>query len=597
MSRLEKAWARLGRPEAIGWPVGVVFLPSVFFGSYAASFVDVSGRLLEFTGARVVSIAAMVIVLLLGRAALNTFATSTPRPLITVITIVVTVITGASVQNAMLIALDFTDTWNIAQRVIVAGPGIFTLLLLACLVVAFARESARTNSELADVIRQLNTTKGRTEDLAREKRDQLMDSVRTEIDQALAVVSSAKRDTVKDGLNSLLDDVVRPLSFRLAHDATGTPTTPRLPTSPHIVWSDAFRGALRTNPAHPNITTLWLGILVGVYLIISLGVPGVYAALFSAAIAWVALFLVRAFWSATTQMSLAAQGGVYSAIILAYSSGSAVVMTEISGYNFLLPHTFAGFVLLSLCMAWTISLIYGLAHTLDDTQSELETHVADLQRDVITLNNELRTLQKKLSRILHGPIQSTLLALIQRFDPHATEDQMVADMEVFRRTLEEALTAATQSEEDDVATFDEVMAELVEFWEDVAAITLSTDASTSALVNTSTPCSRAVIELIREACGNAIKHGQAKNITITLRPFEDQQALQLTVDNDGKPLQDDAIPGVGSRMLDDSSLSWRRYQAGPMVRLEAVVPRCEEAAIAAATEQKSSDQSTIAALG
>lgn len=574
MSRLQKAWTRLGRPEAIGWPVGVVFFPQVFFGSYAATFVDVSGRLLEFTGARVVSILAMVAILLLGRSALNTFATATPQPLITLGTLIATVITGSTVQNAMLIALDFTDRWNIGQRVLLSGPGLFTLLVLACLVVASARESARTNSELADVARQLADTKGRTEDLALEKRHQLMESVRAEIDQALATLSSRKRGTLKDDLNALLDDVVRPLSYRLANDVTGGSAPTRLPTSPRIVWSDAFRGALQTNPAHPTVTTVWLGILVGVYLIISLGGPGIYAAIIAGAIAWVALFLVRAFWSSTARLSLTAQGVVYSAIIASYSSGSAVLITEVSGYNLLLPHSFIGFVLLSLSMAWTISLIYGLTHQLDSTQAELEHYVDELQRDIIAINTDVRALQHRLSRALHGPVQSALLSLIQRVTQQDADNTGLPALNDFTRELTNMLDGAQEGTDREGFNLSAAVAELVEFWDDVTTIDVHLDPLPTNSAPAGQECERVLLELIREGCGNAIKHGAATTITINTEVDVETDTINLVIDNNGRPLHTDPIQGMGSRIFDESCLSWSRSQHGSTVRLHATIPLC-----------------------
>ena len=572
MARFKKVWTRLGRPEAIGWPVGVVFFLQVFFGSYAASFTDVTGRLLEFTGARVVSILAMVAALLLGRAALNTFAHTRPQPVITLVTIMGTVIIGASVQNGMLIALGFTDTWNIAQRVIVAGPGLFTLLTLTSLVVVSARESARTNSELADKARQLQELAGKTQDLALLKREQLLVSVRQEIDQAVQSLSTTTRASLRDDLNGLLDDVIRPMSYRLAKDIAEEGTGRPLPTSPKISWSDAFRGALQTNPAHPTVTTLWLGILVGTYLVTSLGLPGVFAAVFSGVVAWVCLFLVKTLWPFTRFLTLRGQAVVYSGVIAAYSSGSAIAVTYISGYNLLLPHSFTGFVLLSLSMAWTISLIYGLSHTLDDTHATLDTLVSSLQREVISLNNDVRILQKNLSRVLHGPIQSTLLALIRRLDPNSTDEEVARQLATFRTTLESALMTAAELNDTEGKSFDEAIDELIEFWRDVTSITLDCDVDTQLALASPGPCARALIELTREACGNAIKHGRPKHIAITLRQDIPHHAIRLTIDNDGSRLQQEAKPGGGSRLFDESCLTWRRYQAGPVVRVEALVP-------------------------
>jgi signal transduction histidine kinase len=551
----------------------VVFFPPVFFGSFAGPFADITGRVAEFTGARSVSILAMVAVLLLGRATLNTFAATTPRPAITVVFIALTVVTGSSVQNGMLIALGFTDTWNIGQRLLVAGPGLFTLLLLACLVVSSAREQAAKNRELALTAAELTEAREKTVERAQEKRQQLVESVRQEIDQALTELSSNKKDTLTEDLNYLLDDVIRPMSFRLAEGVAPDNSTPHTQESGEISWPAAFQSALETNPAHPNTTTLWLAILVGIYLVTSLGWPGVLAAVFSAGIAWVSLTLLRRFWEWSAPLTLRAQSAVYSAVVIAYSSGTTVVMTEISGYNFLLPHVFAGYVLLSLSMAWTISLVYGLHNSLDHTHRHLDQLVADLHREVITANNDLRTLHKMLSRALHGPVQSHLLALMQRLDNNRAGTDDTSAISLFRQSLEQVLTAAVDQGSSEAYSFDTAMADLIEFWEEVATITVSIDPALQLDTDAFQQQSQLILELMREACGNAIKHGKATTITISVHLSQPDSTIQLTVENDGRELETNTIPGVGSRIFDESCLSWKRYQAGERVRVEAVIPR------------------------
>lgn len=569
---MRKVWVRLGRPDAIGWPVVAIFVPQVFLGSYAATFVDVTGRLPDFTWARLVSTLAMVAVLLLGRLALNIFAHTTPRPEITMFFMVATVATGASAQNGMLVALGVTDVWNIGQRLILAGPGLFALLLVACIIVSSARESARQNSELADVAKRLAETRGRTQELAQEKGDQLLASIRAEIDQALRALSTSRKSQVKANLSDLLDDVVRPMSYRLSTEIAPLETPPALVTSEKISWPKAFRGALEKNPAHPHTTTAWLAILVGSYLVTSLGLPGLLAALFSGGLAWISLFVLRRSWSHTRGLSLGQRATLYSGVILLYSIGSAVGMTEISGYNFLLPHSFIGFVLLSLSMGWTISLVYGLNHSLDQVHLQLQTTVSELQRDVVSLTNDVRERHKRFSRVLHGPIQSALLALIQRIDKDASETQISSELAEFQQSLEAALSAASTEAEAPSSRFDDALSDLVEFWDEIAAIAVSIDPRIPRDLHQNHPCLRVTLELIREAIGNAIKHGQAKTITVSVAPNDAQGAIELVVDNDGRALGTSTLPGVGSRLFDESCLSWSRHQVGPLVRLKALVP-------------------------
>jgi two-component sensor histidine kinase len=82
----------------------------------------------------------------------------------------------------------------------------------------------------------------------------------------------------------------------------------------------------------------------------------------------------------------------------------------------------------------------------------------------------------------------------------------------------------------------------------------------------------ALAELVRETCSNATRHGSATVISITVRVNSRQRVIDLTIDNDGKPLAKDAAPGIGSQLFDEQTLSWTRKQVGPLVRVKAQLP-------------------------
>lgn len=571
---VRKAWRRLGKPEAIGWPVGVVFFPQLFFGSFAAPMAELSGRFVEFTGARVVSILTMIAVLVIGRLILELAAKNRPQPVITLLVIAATIVSGTVVQNGLLILLDFTDNWNVGLRLVVAGPGIFTLLTLSCLVVASARDSARQNNDLAGVAQRLLSTRRDAVATARQRRDELVVSVRDEVAQALSGIDTGQRSTLQHSLNSLLDDVVRPLSFRLATGIEPSRVHQAMTTTPKIVWRSVFRSALAGNPAHPNATTLWLAILVGVFLSVGFGAGGLLAASLLALTAWLSLSLLRRCWPTGDSRHLPWRALLYSTVVVAYSSVSAVIITAVSAYDLLIPHIFIGFLLLSTSMAWTISLVYGLHEQLEKTHQQLEATVDDLQREIIALNSGVRSLQRRLSRALHGPIQSALVILIQRLEKRNTGD--VADeMERFRENLENVLAQAESHNQTEPVRFDDALAEVVEFWDDVAQIRVSVDDRVQSALRETDPCSRVLIELIREACGNAIKHATARFISVTVGLDTSHDALSLVVDNDGQPLRVSAQKGVGGQIFDESCLRWGLSQHGDLVRLEALIPLCE----------------------
>ncbi len=65
-----------------------------------------------------------------------------------------------------------------------------------------------------------------------------------------------------------------------------------------------------------------------------------------------------------------------------------------------------------------------------------------------------------------------------------------------------------------------------------------------------------VVEIAREAVGNAIRHGQSRAIHLDISVAEGTLVLRCRDDGvSGKP---DGVPGLGSRMLDEICIRWMR---------------------------------------
>lgn len=93
--------------------------------------------------------------------------------------------------------------------------------------------------------------------------------------------------------------------------------------------------------------------------------------------------------------------------------------------------------------------------------------------------------------------------------------------------------------------------------------------SSSSLVHSPTTSS-IVLELTREAVSNAIRHGDAGRIEISVTADPLHQDIHLRVTNDGQLLPDDLVEGVGTRLLEDMTLEWTRANDNRHVTVFAV---------------------------
>lgn len=122
---------------------------------------------------------------------------------------------------------------------------------------------------------------------------------------------------------------------------------------------------------------------------------------------------------------------------------------------------------------------------------------------------------------------------------------------------------------------DSTLRDLAELWDEVVDIRCTIEADAREAMSHDSASASALVELIREACNNAIRHGSAKHIDIQVSLLETTQAITLEIDNDGKPLDPNSFRGLGSQIFDERCISWSLKQVGPLVHLEAHIPFTE----------------------
>ena len=116
-----------------------------------------------------------------------------------------------------------------------------------------------------------------------------------------------------------------------------------------------------------------------------------------------------------------------------------------------------------------------------------------------------------------------------------------------------------------------ILHEIVETWDGICSVTLDVNTGVEeALISDQVACESA-LEIIREACSNAIQHGKASQISVSMRLL-DSQNLAITVQDNGtgSSIQDGS--GLGSRHLVECTISHSLTRADPGVRLFAVLP-------------------------
>ena len=569
---MKQAWHRLGTPDAISWVLVVLTSTQIVAGSLTAPFVDTTGRLSEFLGVRAVSLFVGLSLLGVGKILLMKFARQRPKPWLTLLIFASATIGITVSMNGLLILTKFTNEWNIPRRILVSLPGFFTILIISAILVAYAREASRRNEELSETITELAHTRNEASARIQKRKKNLVESIKQEIKRSLSDLKLSDEREISTKLKSLIDDVVRPMSYRLSMEAAPHEIRIISSSKDDVSWKLFFHEAVRDNPSHPITTTVWIALLLGAFLITGFGLNGLLATGILVCLALVILSLTRFAWPFMSgSVPDWTRALLFSLSVLLFTSISTPVITSLTGYNFTAPSVFIGWFLLNLCMTWTVTLVNAVNHNLSETFNKLSSAFDDLKREIVHLNNELRLLQKNISRLLHGPVQEAITASLIRIEKRtqpSPPEEIVNDL---NKRIGEALESVEGSSGSVTDLFN-AFSDMVELWDEVAHIEIDISPTAINFLKTDVVAQSALLELVREACGNAIRHGEAKQILVTVVPSSNLGSLELHVSNDGKALYPDAIVGLGTQLFDEMCLSWTRKQAGSLVLLEAEIP-------------------------
>ena len=199
------------------------------------------------------------------------------------------------------------------------------------------------------------------------------------------------------------------------------------------------------------------------------------------------------------------------------------------------------------------------------SQAQLRAIVEELR----LLNSQLRQQvwldQKMLATELHGSVQATLHATALQLSK--IDQPTIADLEKVRDAVDRALARLGQTSYLEGESFDQVLADISEVWEDTCKIEYHIQPQAQQALEQQS-LARSTIEVVREATTNAIKHGKAKNIKVTIT--QSGQLLDLIVDNDGLELVSNT-QGLGTSVISELTHSHRLYKTRDGVRFAATI--------------------------
>ena len=200
--------------------------------------------------------------------------------------------------------------------------------------------------------------------------------------------------------------------------------------------------------------------------------------------------------------------------------------------------------------------------------SDFESVNAELSLLNSNLRQEVWLNQRRTASVLHGPIQAALYASAMKLSNSAKLDTVM--VESVQADIADAMDQLTVQSNFTDLTVRDYLVQIVELWQDACDIQLSLEAGAEEALAQSSVTAECTLETVREAISNAIKHGSAKQINVSIETLN-SNLLKVTVDNDGTSAHDDFVVGYGSQLLNEITHSWSLKQVGQLTVFEAEV--------------------------
>ena len=204
-----------------------------------------------------------------------------------------------------------------------------------------------------------------------------------------------------------------------------------------------------------------------------------------------------------------------------------------------------------------LGALFGINHAaskeMESIELQLKNYEHKLRWTIAALNGQHWLQKKQFARKIHGPIQSEVAAAAIRIERSLSTGEVTESGEVVLRNLRDRLAKLL---DDTKGTSDvrPVLAEIAETWHGLCKIELEMSEEVEQTLKQDATCVETVLEIAREACSNAIRHGSAENILLTVE-MANHELVKLTVRNDGTKVDIDSKRGVGSAYLDDCTYS------------------------------------------
>ena len=188
---------------------------------------------------------------------------------------------------------------------------------------------------------------------------------------------------------------------------------------------------------------------------------------------------------------------------------------------------------------------------------------------VSRLRQEVWLNRRNLARIVHGRVQSKLLAASMRLSQK--ESPTEADFVLARADVTEAIDSLKSEIDSEGESFEVQFTRIQQAWDGVCEVALNSSGDLITKVDADSNARTCLVEIAGEAVANAAKHSKASRVDVELSETGDGY-VGILITTTGELLDSgSSVSGYGSHLLDELTTQWSRSSENSVLKLTALI--------------------------
>ena len=552
--------------NVLSWPVICITAVWLVFANLVDSSTNGLGnigeRVLIVLGTQAVFIAALFLcdLFFIRR------VTERRRWLVLWVTIAVLAVGRGLLLAAVWVAFGFSQDLAPWSRAIAGLTNLGLLMVFIAVAYGMLASAARQRRELHEAQVQLIELRQASVENRVAQNEALIEKVRTRMAEALAPELLDTPENTVLSIRASIDEVIRPLS----HTLSQRPDEPDVMLTSSRARIDLKRYLSRVVNIHeldqpPGLVLFFLLMLTPLVNVFG----PIWAPVIGVAMVC-ELFILTWFlrWASLRTLPRVA---LWASPVILVVSGLSVAVTFVSLMPIALqPSYVVGVVgVYFFCSLVPVALRIAVdeAHAAAEA---LERENADLRWSLVRSNEVAQQQNRVVAAALHGRLQAALAAAAFRLQIALRDGVNPADAQELARLEAEKAIVFDVDFDEAPRPVAETLAEISELWRGVCVIQCSANEGTIRDIEQDPVCARLCGELIIELCTNAIKHGKATYIEISVEPGGDR-LIDVEIKNNGVDVAA-TREGYGTQLLNQSCIGWSQVRQSDMTSVRAQVP-------------------------